>query len=230
MFAYRPKPGKRSAFDEGYRRHLAWHRAHRDPFVWYGWDVVTGPDLGLFVDGTFGPSPAEFDARVAPAEDGADFAATVGELADPLWRRVCRRRPDLSTSRFLESRVPSPFVRILTYELRPGKSAAFETLLVHASASSNRNAGTPRASWETYELLDGGSAPSFLLLIPAEGFSAVDAGSPVRWLEGLSGAGTRTSDALSVSVERATSALWHLRRDLTSIPDSAPATGPVREQ
>jgi len=39
LFGYTPKPGMDEQFDAGYQKHLAWHRAHQDPLVWYGWTV-----------------------------------------------------------------------------------------------------------------------------------------------------------------------------------------------
>lgn len=225
LFAYRAKPGQRGAFDEGYRRHLEWHAEHDDPFVWYGWDVVTGSDVGVFVDGTFGPTPAEFDGRVAPAEDAADFAATAGPFADPLWRRIYRVRPDLGTSSFLEDREPTPFLRVLEYALKPGSGPEFEELLNRAARRAEApEAGEGPRSWAAYELLDGGRAPGFLLLIPATGTAAVGAGGPMAWLEALVGPDdrSRVRDNLFSAVDGASSALWVLRRDLTLVPGESP--------
>ncbi len=220
LFAYRAKAGLRREFDEGYRRHLEWHRVHQDPLAWYGWDVMTGPDVDLFIDGTFGPSPSEFDGRVAPAEDGADFAATAGPFADPLWRRVYRLRPDLGTSRFLEDRTPSPFVRALVFEVRPGGSDRFEPVLRRAAADARAGDASRNAAWAAYELIDGGQAPAYLLLVPAEGLAVVATGSPTAWIESLATnvEGPRASEILSDTVTRSTSAVWRLRLDLTSIP------------
>lgn len=52
LFAYYPKQGRQEQFDAGYRRHLDWHREHRDPLPWYGWYVATGERAGMFVDGS----------------------------------------------------------------------------------------------------------------------------------------------------------------------------------
>ncbi|MGD2070214.1 MAG: hypothetical protein PVI57_16180, partial [Gemmatimonadota bacterium] len=227
LFAYRARPGMRDAFDEGYRRHLEWHAEHADPFVWYGWDVVTGPDVGLFVDGTFGPSPEEFDRRVAPVEDAADFAATAGSFAEPLWRRIYRVRSDLGTTRYLEEREPTRFTRSIRYEVRPGSRDAFEELLgVLADRARAAGATDSGPAWSTYELLDGGDGPGYLLLVPANGIASVGAGGPVGWLERMAaGDARRVRDTLGEAVVRASSALWVLRSDLTLIPAE---TGPHR--
>lgn len=40
LFAYYPKEGMSVQFNQGYKRHLDWHREHKDPLVWYAWYVV----------------------------------------------------------------------------------------------------------------------------------------------------------------------------------------------
>lgn len=80
------------AFEEGYRRHLEWHRRQADPWTWRGWTVATGPRIGHFVDGTFGRTWQELDRAVNPAEDSADNAANVSPHADWLSHRVLVHR------------------------------------------------------------------------------------------------------------------------------------------
>lgn len=79
---WRPKPGQQAAFEEGYRRHLEWHRRAGDPWSWHGWYVVSGPRDGLFIDATLDRTWADFDAAVQPAEDAADNARNVEPFAD----------------------------------------------------------------------------------------------------------------------------------------------------
>ena len=45
----RPLPGRDSAFQAGYRRHLDWHRQNKDPWYWYGWWVVMGLAWAAFL-------------------------------------------------------------------------------------------------------------------------------------------------------------------------------------
>jgi len=61
-----------AAFEEGYRRHLGWHRAHADPWTWHGWTLVSGDRYGSFVDGTFFHAWEDLDHPVSPREDAAD--------------------------------------------------------------------------------------------------------------------------------------------------------------
>jgi hypothetical protein len=75
-------------FDAGYQKHLAWHRAHQDPLVWYGWTVTHGPRMGMFIDGTFGAPFAAFDQRVAPADDAKDAERSFLLHGQPTFREA----------------------------------------------------------------------------------------------------------------------------------------------
>lgn len=222
LFAYRPKPGMQSRFEEGYRAHLDWHRDAGDPFVWYGWYVGTGDDIGVFVDGTFGPTPAEFDDRVSPAADGTHFAETTAPYADALWRRVYRSRRDLSTSRFLEERRPSAALRVLRYRLEPGMAsefAAFLTRAVAAASSAENEAAAEGHRWAAYELADGGTGPEFMVLVPADGLAGLEVGGPVAWLEAQAGDQGARGKVARIGIRSASSETWRLRDDLTYIPE-----------
>ena len=77
MVVIEPKPGQGAAFEQGYQRHLEWHRKAGDSWTWHGWSFVLGERIGQFMDGTFGHAAANFDAPVQPAGDAADNAVNV---------------------------------------------------------------------------------------------------------------------------------------------------------
>ncbi|HEX7120375.1 MAG TPA: hypothetical protein VF212_16395, partial [Longimicrobiales bacterium] len=104
LYTYRPHPGERASFDEGYRMHLEWHRTHGDSLPWYGWDVLAGRRKGQFVDGTFGIAFAALDRRVDPSGDAAHAALAFADHAEATGQWALRLRPELSTARPLEAR------------------------------------------------------------------------------------------------------------------------------
>jgi len=63
-------------FEEGYKRHLGWHRQNGDSWSWNGWTIISGDATGYFVDGTFFHAWSDLDSPVSPAADGADNAVT----------------------------------------------------------------------------------------------------------------------------------------------------------
>ena len=214
LFGYRAHPGARERFDAGYRRHLQWHRAHRDPLVWYGWYVADGPRAGMFVDGTFGAPFAAFDRRIDPEGDASDAAANVNAHADAVLRASYRVRRELSTGLPLERWQPSPAMQVLHYRLRPGGQARFERAL---AAAHERLRGVPDAPAHTwYEKLTGGPLPEFMLLVAREGWAEYDI-QPATGLEALLH-GSPALDDLAASVEGLEAETWTDRADLSLIP------------
>ena len=220
LFAYRPKAGQTPAFDAGYRKHLEWHRSNGDPLPWYGWYVVTGPRTGTFVDGCFGITFAAFDARIAPAEDGADAARNVTPYADTVNRRILRRLPLPGTATRLEERKPSGLVEVLLVELRPGRSRLFESGLAQLAAALANDDAAPE--FTVYRQLSGGAEPAYLVMFPRDGNAYFERHTPS--LDGLLAALAEgslvegLSAMLAASVAKTEIEAWAYRADLSYFP------------
>jgi len=197
LFAYRPNPGQEEGFRAGYRRHLDWHREHRDPLTWYGWMVLTGERPGLFVDGVFGVPFSALDRRVDPAGDAADMAENVAPFAQPVFRTAFRVRSDLSTASPLEEGDPSPLVTVVRVQLRPGMEPRFEAVLGGLKDATAGEPSAPGYSW--YELVTGGPEPLYLLMIPARALA--DLGTAPTTLSGLVGAVLPEAEAAAARAE-----------------------------
>ena len=208
LYAYRPHTGEKARFDEGYRRHLEWHREKRDSLPWYGWDIVFGRRMGEFIDGTFGIAFAALDRRVDPAGDAADAAATFASYAQATGRWLVRLRRDLGTASPLEDRTPTAFMQVVMYRVPPAARTAFE-----AALGAVRGTGG-LAPYAVYEILAGGSEAEYMLVVGHGGYAGFDAAErdPVRSL-------SRELAARAAIGVHAESELWQLRRDLTLLPD-----------
>lgn len=216
LFGYRAKPGQRDAFDAGYRRHLQWHRARRDPLVWYGWYVADGPNAGMFVDGSFGAPFAAFDRRVDPKGDAADAAANVAPHADAVLRASYRLRRELSTGFPLERWQPSKQVQVFHYTLHPGTRVRFERAVLAARAGLQRRPKAPAYTW--YEKVVGGEA-GYMLMIVRDGWKSYD--KHTATLDQLIADPARLED-LAAAVADVQSETWDYRADLSLIPALAP--------
>lgn len=222
LFAYRPKAGQTPAFDAGYRKHLEWHRSNGDPLPWYGWYVATGPRTGTFVDGSFGITFAAFDARIAPAEDGADAARNVTPHGDTVYRKILRRLPLPGTAARLEKRKPSGMIEVLTVELRPGRGATFESGLAKLAEALAGNDATPE--FTVYRQLSGGAEPAYLVMFPRDGNAYFERHTPS--LDGLVAAlaeGPLAEDLsamFAASIAKAEIEAWAYRADLSYFPES----------
>lgn len=220
LFAYYPKADMQVQFDEGYRTHLRWHRAHHDPLVWYGWYVYDGERAGMFIDGSFGAPFAAFDHRVDPSGDGADAAKHFSPYAAPAFRTSYRLRRDLSTGFPLEQWKPSKNVQAFHYTLRSGTSRRFERAVAAARGALLQSDSAPVHTW--YELVTGGKTPGYLLLVARDGWKSHDSTG-----EGLEALVARSEDAdrvqgllgdLADSVMEVKAETWDYREDLSLIP------------
>jgi hypothetical protein len=169
MVVIQPKPGQGPAFEQGYQRHLEWHKGANDRWTWHGWSFVLGDRLGMFMDGTFGHAAANFDAAVQPAGDAADNAANVVPYADFLSHGVFRRLESASVGPPLPD--TSPFLAMATYTVAPGEETAFERQLV-AGASAPANSGRTAQRFTWYRLQIGGAGGQYVLMRAAPSFGA----------------------------------------------------------
>ena len=217
LFAYWPKEGQRQRFDEGYRKHLEWHRAHRDPLVWYGWYVSSGERVGMFIDGSFGAPFAAFDRRVALKEDAEDAARTFSPFATEAFRSSYRLRREFSTGFPLERWEPTKAVQVFHYRLHPGTKARFENVLraTHTLLADGKEMPT----LTSYELVAGGEAPGYILMVAREGWASYEGfqGELEQLLERAPDA-DRLREDLRASVREAKSEIWSYRADLSLIP------------
>lgn len=212
LFAYYPKKGMEERFDEGYRTHLQWHRAKRDPLVWYGWYVYDGDRAGMFVDGSFGAPFAAFDRRVDPTGDGADADRNVAPYADTAFRASYRLRRELSTGFPLEQWKPTKRIQVFHYALHAGTRARFERALSAARASLAARAGALAHTW--YEKVTGGAAPEYMLMVARDDWRSHDGDDAA--LDDLVGP-DRLPD-LTAAVDKVRVETWLYRQDLSLIP------------
>ena len=220
LFGYVPKQGVDARFDEGYRKHLEWHRGKRDPLAWYGWYVTSGERAGMFIDGSFGAPFAAFDRRVDPAGDAADAARNVTPFATPAFRASYRLRREFSTGFPLEQWQPSRNVQVFRYTLHPGAGRRFEAVLraLHEQLQQDRDA--PMHTW--YELVSGGPSPGYLLMVARDDWQSYD--SHGDGMEALlaavedAGRGAGLLDEYAASVTSVESEGWSYREDLSYFP------------
>lgn len=220
LFSYTPKEGMNEQFDAGYKKHLEWHRQHKDPLLWYAWYVVFGDRLGMFIDGCFGSTFAAFDERVSPAEDRVDFEQTTAPYADPVFRTAYTLRSDLSTATPLEDRKPSPMVHVGYYQIHPGKQAAFEKVLRAVKQYLQNVTDSLDMTW--YELTAGGN-PIYMLMVPLSGWSDYPKAS--FSLEKLIRQGYNVNkadsflEAIATSIDQRGSEIWAYQSDLSYFPE-----------
>jgi hypothetical protein len=157
-----PKTGHAEEFEAGYKKHLEWHRANRDPWQWHGWTFVLGQRLGKFMDGTFGHTAAALDAAVKPAEDAADNRRNVTPYADFLSHGVYERLTSLTRGAPLPD--TSPLLVLNTYTVIAGQEVTFERALLRLAETNGI------ARFTCYKLRLGGTGSEYILMRAANSF------------------------------------------------------------
>jgi hypothetical protein len=77
VVVWQAKQGMARELEEGYKRHLGWHRYNGDSWTFRGWTIISGEQFGYFVDGTFFHRWSDLDSPVSSAADAADNAENV---------------------------------------------------------------------------------------------------------------------------------------------------------
>lgn len=222
LFSYNPSEGMEQQFFEGYQSHLKWHRQNGDPFPWYGWTVLSGDRVGMFIDGTFGISYEAFDQRIKPREDAAHFAKSTAPYAEVGYRKVFRLEKTLSTTTRLEEWNPAPYAEVYTFSIIPGRELQFEEVLDRLAEAVRKNNAT--ISYSVYRQLTGGKLPSYLLMVPHDGFAAFGSPDTPTTLSHLidrlfdRSEGRRLGKQLADCVRDIHGETWLYRQDLSYFP------------
>lgn len=152
--------GRAFEWEAGYIRHLEWHRQVKDPFKWYSYTVWASTERQRWiVYATFGHSGASLGNPLQPAEDERDNVVNVLPHAHFAGNWVYEYLPALS--RGDAHGVPSAGARVemVTVELNPGTSAAFET-----AVRQERAIVSGETLW--YRLVLGGAPTRYIRLRP----------------------------------------------------------------
>lgn len=163
IVTWQPKPGMERSFEEGYKRHLNWHRANKDRWKWEGWTLTSGERADWFTDATFGHKWSDFDTPLDPAGDGADNEKNVAPFAD--LRDVTAYEVVAATEAFESEWLKSRFLTFVRFEIAPGREAEFE--------SEMRNSLQKQGPLPYMLLRPASGTVQYLVLIPAGKASAV---------------------------------------------------------
>jgi hypothetical protein len=154
-------------WEEGYIRHLQWHRQVNDPFNWYSYSVWASADRQRWiVYATFGHAAGSLNNPVLPADDERDNLVNVLPHAQFAGNWIYEFLPALS--RGDAHGLPTPTLRaeLTTVELNLGAARAFEAALA---------TDQPKLRGETlwYRMVVGGNPPRYVRLRPRASLAAI---------------------------------------------------------
>lgn len=171
--------GRGVEWEEGYIRHLDWHRRVKDPFNWYSYSVWASTERQRWIIyATFGHAASALSNPILPADDERDNLVNVLPHAQFLGNWVYEFLPALSRGN--GHGLPTPMARAeySTVDLTRGSGEAFEAILA---------AEQPRLQGETlwYRMVVGGEPPRYIRLRPRASLAAIlderaDQGLPAK--------------------------------------------------
>lgn len=205
---WKPNAGAEQQFEKGYRQHLLWHKANRDPWGWYGWFIISGPRSGQFVDATVDHAWSDFDHPTKPADDRTDNELHVYPYAELQTVVKAARLADLCTGDI--SSLQSKFLRMVTLQVRDMNTG----IKLIEELKRNWPSATPIKDLLVYKIIDGGPMNQLVLLWGFNNFETY--GNSEHLQEALGAAET----ALKVkAVEALTSETLVYRADMSLFPD-----------
>jgi hypothetical protein len=205
---WKPKAGAEQQFEKGYRQHLQWHKANRDPWGWYGWFIISGPRGGQFVDATVDHTWSDFDHPLKPTEDRADNELHVFPYGELQTVVKAARLPALCIGDINSLR--SKFLRMVTLQVRDVSTGIRLIEQLQRSWPS----ATPINNFLVYKIVDGGAINQLVLLW---GFNNLEAYGHSEHLQEALGA---AETALKVkAIEAITSETLVYRADMSLFPD-----------
>jgi hypothetical protein len=214
------KAGSEAAWAEGRKKHMEFHKAQKDAFGWFTWEVLNGDRAGSFLTGTFDHYWKDYDGRDAfDALDGADIARTTGPLTASsttgFWIHMSgasRTKPGAT--------VPSKYSQLTHYYVNLADVPRFEDALETAKAELDKISWPTYSSW--YRLASGGDGPHYVLATGRDSYA--DFAPPEKTLiQALSESmGPRKADELMSTVRESTAKLYtevlQYRPDLSYVP------------
>jgi hypothetical protein len=153
--------------EEGYVRHLEWHRRVKDPFAWFSYSVVASSERQRWIIyATFGHAAGSLSNPSMPAEDERDAMVNLLPHAQFSGNWIYEYLPALSRGN--SHGVPSPTLHAeyTTVAVKLGAGQEFESALAVEQ---------PKLKGETlwYRLVLGDSGPRYVRLRPRTSLATI---------------------------------------------------------
>lgn len=171
---WNPKPGMQQQFEEGYKRHLDWHKNAGDTWNWYGWFFISGPRTGQFMDATIDHAWGDFDSPVDPVGDRADNEQNTVPYAD--FMTASKLNAVTTLSRPGQHGLRSKYMKMITLQVVDDYQASWRIRNLRNKVSDSKGINF----FVTYKTIDGGRMDHWYILIGADNWAdfeaCVDAG------------------------------------------------------
>jgi hypothetical protein len=171
-----PKPGQTAQYEAARKKHNGWHSKQNDAWAWLTWEVLTGPDTGHYVTGSFGHAWKDFDPREKILDaDAVDFGKTVGPTLAVGTTSYFLLRGDMSLSVPTPGMSPAPMATISLFLLRPDGVTDFVEAVKKVNEGIKKTNYPQSGASRWYQLVNGGDGPLFVLSADRANWAAFQA-------------------------------------------------------
>jgi len=167
-----PKSGSGEKYEAARKRHMAWHKAQKDAWTWYTWEIVSGEASGSYYTASFGHAWKDFDAKEAfEKADNADFDKGIGPTLGRAFTSYYVRRADLSLSPPSAS-PPSAYSVLTFFQLKPEAVNDFLETVKKINEGIKKTNYRQQGPSAFYQLVNGGEGPMYVLAGSRENWAA----------------------------------------------------------
>ena len=167
-----PKPGSAEKYEAARKKHMAWHKAQKDTWTWFSWEVVSGETSGTYYTASFGHSWKDFDAQEKfEKADTADFDKGIGPTLGRSFTAYYLRRADLSLTA-PSGAPPSPYSSLTFYLLKPEGVNDFVDAVKKINEGIKKTNYRQQGPSSWYQLINGGEVPMYVLAGGRENWAA----------------------------------------------------------
>lgn len=170
---WKPKAGMQQQFEEGYKKHLEWHKDAGDTWNWYGWFFISGERTGQFMDATIDHAWGDFDKPVDAAGDRADNEKNTMPYADLTGSYKLDAISNLS--HFGQYGLRAKYMKLICLQVIDAYGATFRVRNIKNWYADKKGI----QYFVTYKTFDGGRMDHWYILIGADSWADFEAAAEV---------------------------------------------------
>jgi hypothetical protein len=214
-----PKDGMTAQWEEGRKRHSAFHAAQKDTWSIYVWEIATGERSGSYMMASPGHNWKDFDGREAFNKlDGPDVAKNLTPYMAGGGTSYYVFREELSLTK--PPATPAKMRTSTYYTLIPSELNNFTDAIKRISEGI-RKTNYPVKPSRWYSLANGGEAPQFVQVVDRASWADME--PPEKKLEdalkeAYGDSGPQLLDQLRKSTRKIVTEMSVFRADLSYMP------------
>jgi hypothetical protein len=182
IYTIKTKPGQAQQWEAGFKKLQSWEHQQNLPGTLYVWSVISGPNYGDYILGTFGHDWADFDEMQARGEKsgvGKEIGETVAPYTASVGISYYAFQTDLAITPPDPNKPPLPMSEVNFFTLKPGGLGPAINAIKQVNAAIKKThwpgADNP-GGW--YVLVNGGEGPQLVLSGDLKNWAAMKLPTP----------------------------------------------------